>query len=126
MYLISQYNINGTIFAAILLVLFISDMATVIFDTFGALPKGTRPTKWAFIKEQSDFSTELYIFAKQVAAAAIGKGGQPGQGCDSGSPCRHRYDDRDGPGEIRPEQHTAECHSSCHTVAEWIHGTGMA
>ena len=45
-----------------------SDMATVIFDTFGALPRGTMPTKWAFIKEQSDFATELFIFAKQMAA----------------------------------------------------------
>ena len=34
-----------------------SDIARVIFDTFGALPKGTMPTKWAFLKEQSDFST---------------------------------------------------------------------
>ncbi len=45
-----------------------SDMATVIFDTFGALPHGTMPTKWAFIKEQSDFSAELFMFAKQMAA----------------------------------------------------------
>jgi len=45
-----------------------SDMATVIFDMFGALPKGTMPTKWAFIKEQSDFATELFQFAKQMAA----------------------------------------------------------
>ncbi|MGD0915094.1 MAG: amino acid ABC transporter substrate-binding protein [Thermodesulfobacteriota bacterium] len=45
-----------------------SDVAQVVFDTFGALPKGPMPTKWAFIKEQSDFSTELFIFAKQMAA----------------------------------------------------------
>ncbi len=45
-----------------------SDMATVIFDSFGALPPGTMATQWAFIKEQSDFATELFIFAKQVAA----------------------------------------------------------
>jgi branched-chain amino acid transport system substrate-binding protein len=45
-----------------------SDIAQVVFDTFSALPKGTMPTKWAFIKEQSDFSTELFIFAKQMAA----------------------------------------------------------
>jgi len=44
-----------------------SDMATVIFDTFTALPQGTMPTKWAFIKEQSDFATELFIFAKEMA-----------------------------------------------------------
>ena len=44
-----------------------SDMATVIFDTFTALPKGTMPTQWAFIKEQSDFATELFIFAKEMA-----------------------------------------------------------
>jgi branched-chain amino acid transport system substrate-binding protein len=45
-----------------------SDMATLIFDMFGALPKETVPTKWAFIKEQSDFATELFLFAKQMAA----------------------------------------------------------
>jgi branched-chain amino acid transport system substrate-binding protein len=45
-----------------------SDIAQAIFDTFGALPKGTMPTKWAFLKEQSDFSTELFVFAKQIAA----------------------------------------------------------
>jgi ABC-type branched-subunit amino acid transport system substrate-binding protein len=33
------------------------------------------PTKWAFIIEQSDFSRELFIFGKQVAAAAIEKTG---------------------------------------------------
>jgi len=44
-----------------------SDMAAVIFDTFAALPQGTMPTKWAFIKEQSDFATELFIFAKEMA-----------------------------------------------------------
>jgi branched-chain amino acid transport system substrate-binding protein len=45
-----------------------SDVAQAIFDTFGALPKGSMPTKWAFLKEQSDFSTELFVFAKQMAA----------------------------------------------------------
>jgi branched-chain amino acid transport system substrate-binding protein len=45
-----------------------SDMAKLVFDAFAALPKGTMPTKWAFIKEQSDFSTELFIFAKEMAA----------------------------------------------------------
>jgi len=45
-----------------------SDLAEAIFDMFGALPKGTMPTKWAFLKEQSDFSTELFVFAKQMAA----------------------------------------------------------
>lgn len=45
-----------------------SDVAEVIFDTFGALQSGTMPTKWAFLKEQSDFSTELFAFAKQAAA----------------------------------------------------------
>lgn len=45
-----------------------SDIAQAIFDAFGALPKGTMPTKWAFLKEQSDFSTELFVFAKQLAA----------------------------------------------------------
>ena len=45
-----------------------SEVAEVIFDTFAALPKGTMPTKWAFLKEQSDFSTELFTFAKQMAA----------------------------------------------------------
>ena len=44
------------------------DVAQAVFDTFGALPKGTMPAKWAFIKEQSDFSTELFVFAKQMAA----------------------------------------------------------
>jgi branched-chain amino acid transport system substrate-binding protein len=44
-----------------------SDMAKIIFAMFGSLPEGTMSTKWAFIKEQSDFSTELFIFAKQVA-----------------------------------------------------------
>jgi ABC-type branched-subunit amino acid transport system substrate-binding protein len=32
-------------------------------------------SKWAFIIEQSDFSRELFIFGKQVAAAAIEKAG---------------------------------------------------
>jgi len=45
-----------------------SDLAEVVFDTFGALPKASMPTKWAFLKEQSDFSTELFAFAKQMAA----------------------------------------------------------
>jgi branched-chain amino acid transport system substrate-binding protein len=45
-----------------------SDIAQAVFDTFAALPKGTMPTKWAFIKETSDFSTELFVFAKQMAA----------------------------------------------------------
>jgi branched-chain amino acid transport system substrate-binding protein len=45
-----------------------SDVAQVVFDTFAALPKGTMPVKWAFLKEQSDFSTELFVFAKQQAA----------------------------------------------------------
>ncbi len=45
-----------------------SDITEVVFDTFGALPKGTMPTKWAFLKEQSDFSTELFALAKQQAA----------------------------------------------------------
>jgi branched-chain amino acid transport system substrate-binding protein len=45
-----------------------SDMARLVFDAFAALPKGTMPTKWAFIKEQSDFSTELFAFAKETAA----------------------------------------------------------
>ncbi len=45
-----------------------SDTARVIFDAFGALPKGTMPTKWAFLKEQSDFATELFTFAKEIAA----------------------------------------------------------
>jgi branched-chain amino acid transport system substrate-binding protein len=45
-----------------------SDVTEAVFDTFGALPKGTMPTKWAFLKEQSDFSTELFVFAKQMAA----------------------------------------------------------
>jgi branched-chain amino acid transport system substrate-binding protein len=45
-----------------------SDAAKLVFDAFEALPKGTMPTRWAFIKEQSDFSTELFIFAKEMAA----------------------------------------------------------
>jgi branched-chain amino acid transport system substrate-binding protein len=45
-----------------------SDVAQAVFDMFAALPKGTMPTKWAFIKETSDFSTELFAFAKQMAA----------------------------------------------------------
>lgn len=45
-----------------------SDTAQAVFDRFAALPKGTMPTKWAFIKETSDFSTELFVFAKQIAA----------------------------------------------------------
>jgi branched-chain amino acid transport system substrate-binding protein len=45
-----------------------SQTAHAIFDTFGALPKGTMPTKWAFIKEQTDFSTEFFAFAEQEAA----------------------------------------------------------
>jgi len=45
-----------------------SELAQAVFDNFAALPKGTMPTKWAFIKEQSDFSTELFVFAKQMAA----------------------------------------------------------
>jgi branched-chain amino acid transport system substrate-binding protein len=44
------------------------DIVNVVFDAFAALPKGTMPTKWAFLKEQSDFSTELFIIAKQQAA----------------------------------------------------------
>ena len=44
-----------------------SDMARLVFDAFDALPAGTRPTKWAFIKEQSDFATELFIFVKEIA-----------------------------------------------------------
>jgi ABC-type branched-subunit amino acid transport system substrate-binding protein len=50
-------------------------MAIIIFDKFGAIPQGTLPIRWAFIIEQGDFSTELFIFAKQVAAAAIEKAG---------------------------------------------------
>ncbi len=45
-----------------------SDMAKIIFDMFGALPKATMPTKWAFVKEQSDFATELFLFAKEAAS----------------------------------------------------------
>jgi branched-chain amino acid transport system substrate-binding protein len=45
-----------------------SDVAQAIFDVFGNLPKGNMPTKWAFLKETSDFSTELFVFAKQMAA----------------------------------------------------------
>lgn len=45
-----------------------SDVAQAIFDLFDSLPKGTMPTKWAFLKETSDFSTELFVFAKQMAA----------------------------------------------------------
>lgn len=45
-----------------------SDVAQAVFDRFAALPKGTMPTKWAFLKETSDFSTELFVFAKQIAA----------------------------------------------------------
>ena len=45
-----------------------SDLAQAIFDTFEALPKGTMPTQWALIKEQSDFTMELFGFAKQMAA----------------------------------------------------------
>jgi branched-chain amino acid transport system substrate-binding protein len=45
-----------------------SDMARLVFDAFAALPAGTMPTKWAFIKEQSDFSTEFFAFAKEAAA----------------------------------------------------------
>jgi branched-chain amino acid transport system substrate-binding protein len=45
-----------------------SDIVQTVFDMFAALPKGTMPTKWAFIKETSDFSTELFVFAKQQAA----------------------------------------------------------
>lgn len=44
-----------------------SDIAQAVMDLFAALPKGTMPTKWAFLKEQSDFSTELFGFAKQLA-----------------------------------------------------------
>ncbi len=44
-----------------------SDVARAVFDTFAALPKGTMPTKWAFLKETSDFSTELFAFAKEQA-----------------------------------------------------------
>jgi branched-chain amino acid transport system substrate-binding protein len=44
------------------------DIVNSVFDAFAALPKGTMPTKWAFIKEQSDFSTEMFMFAKQQAA----------------------------------------------------------
>jgi len=39
-----------------------------VFDVFGTLPKGTMPTKWAFIKQQTDYTTELFGFAKQMAA----------------------------------------------------------
>jgi branched-chain amino acid transport system substrate-binding protein len=45
-----------------------SDIVQAVFDMFGAFPKGTMPTKWAFIKETSDFSTELFALAKQMAA----------------------------------------------------------
>lgn len=45
-----------------------SDVAQAVFDRFASLPKGTMPTKWAFLKETSDFSTELFVFAKQIAA----------------------------------------------------------
>jgi len=44
-----------------------SDIVKAVFDMFGSLPKGTMPTKWAFVKEQSDFATELFMFAKQIA-----------------------------------------------------------
>lgn len=45
-----------------------SDLAQAVFDVFGALPKGTTPTKWAFLKEQSDFTMELFGFANEMAA----------------------------------------------------------
>jgi branched-chain amino acid transport system substrate-binding protein len=44
-----------------------SDVAQAVFDVFAGL-KDKMPKKWAFIKEQSDFSTELFVFAKQMAA----------------------------------------------------------
>jgi len=44
------------------------DIAQAVFDTFGSLPKGTMPTKWAFFKEQSDFVTEFFGTAKEKAA----------------------------------------------------------
>jgi branched-chain amino acid transport system substrate-binding protein len=45
-----------------------SDIARLVFDAFASLPQGMMPTKWAFLKEQTDFSTELFGFAKQMAA----------------------------------------------------------
>ncbi len=45
-----------------------SDIAELVFDAFASLGKGTTPTKWAFLKEQSEFSTELFQFAKEAAA----------------------------------------------------------
>lgn len=45
-----------------------SDITKSMFDLFGALPKGTMPTKWAFIKEQTDFSMEWFGLAKEMAA----------------------------------------------------------
>jgi branched-chain amino acid transport system substrate-binding protein len=44
------------------------DIAEVVFDAFASLGKSTMPTKWAFLKEQSEFSTELFQFAKEAAA----------------------------------------------------------
>jgi len=44
------------------------DIAQAVFDTFGSLPKGTMPTKWAFFKEQSDFVMEFFGAAKEKAA----------------------------------------------------------
>lgn len=45
-----------------------SDIAQAVFDRFSTLPKGTMPTRWAFLKETSDFVTELFAFAKHLAA----------------------------------------------------------
>jgi branched-chain amino acid transport system substrate-binding protein len=45
-----------------------SDMADLVFDAFASLGKNTTPTKWAFLKEQTEFSTELFQFAKEAAA----------------------------------------------------------
>lgn len=45
-----------------------SDETKTIFDLFAAFPKGKMPTKWAFFKEQTDLSTEVYGFAKEIAA----------------------------------------------------------
>jgi branched-chain amino acid transport system substrate-binding protein len=45
-----------------------SDIVDLVFDAFASLGKGVTPTKWAFLKEQSEFSTELFQFAKEAAA----------------------------------------------------------
>ena len=95
-------------------------MVTIIFDKLGALPKGTLPTKWALIIEQSDFSRELFIFGNRWLQRPLKKRAAwtgPRFGIPLPPPIS---DDRDGSGEIRVE-HTRL--NAIRPVIQWQNGS---